>query len=446
MTKPIRFRSLHVKLLLVMLAGLLTGLGTYFLSNAVGSWLIQECYLSEQAVHSRNFATISEFQQYINDNHLSSHDTDSIARWTISKKDIYLLFYQNRHLAMEAGWWGIDDSSTLAMDELSEGTTLTLYPVSFRDGVFQTVIYDFSETRLYTLCTIVAVGMAFAVFAFLMLLYNRQITRAVVSVSQEIQQIGRGNLQFKMAAHGNDELARLVSSVDAMRLSLLRKTQEEKEALEKNSELITAMSHDIRNPLTALMGYLDLAKSGQYRTEDELLQYIGAGYAKAEQIRKLTDELFRYSLVFGGKELPLEMQRYDARLLFEQLLGEQCAALLQYGFRFQTQLDAQPCHIRADVVCLRRVLDNLFDNLRKYADSAKPVELALRTEGTQLCISIRNAAAPEPAVAESNHIGLRTCERIVQQMGGSFLKYERDGLFTAELLFPCVEAEKPEKS
>ena len=140
------------------------------------------------------------------------------------------------------------------------------------------------------------------------------------------------------------------------------------------------------------------------------------------------------------------MQRYDARLLFEQLLGEQCAALLQYGFRFQTQLDAQPCHIRADVVCLRRVLDNLFDNLRKYADSAKPVELALRTEGTQLCISIRNAAAPEPAVAESNHIGLRTCERIVQQMGGSFLKYERDGLFTAELLFPCVEAEKPEKS
>lgn len=446
MTKPIPFRSLHLKLLLVMLAGLLMGLGMYFLSNAVGNFLIQSRYLSEEAVHSRNFATISEFQQYINDNHLSSHDTDAIAYWTIDKKDIYIILYQNRHIALEAGWWGVDDTSSLADDEISEGTTLTLYPVNFRDGLFQALIYDFSESRLYTLCTFISVGLAFAVFALLMLLYNRQITRAIISVSQEIRQIERGNLQIAMHTRGNDELARLVSGVDAMRRSLIRKTQEEREALEKNSGLITAMSHDIRNPLTALMGYLDLAKSGQYRTQAELRQYIEASYAKSEQIKKLTDELFRYSLVFGGKEVPLQMEELDARVLFEQLLGEQCAGLAQHRFAVKTDGVGADVRVRADVTCLRRVLDNLFDNLRKYADTAQPIAITLRCEDDRLSLTMQNAVAAEPTAAESNKIGLHTCERIIRQMGGNFLTYEQGGKFTAELYLPRIAAQDAEES
>ena len=436
--------SLHVKLLLIMLAGLLAGLGMFFLARGVGDYLVQNVYLSERAVHSRNMATVEEFQQYINDNHLSSRDTDAIAHWTIFKQDIYILLYQNRHLALEAGWWGVDDTSSLADTELDDAPSMTLYPVSFRDGVFQAIVYDFSETRLYTFSTIIAVALAFGVFALLMLLYNRRITRSIVSVSQEIQEIGRGNLQFQMVTHGNDELARLVVSVDSMRRSLLRKTQEEQEALEKNSELITAMSHDIRNPLTALMGYMDLAKSGQYRTQEELAQYISASYEKAEQIKTLTNELFRYALVFGRKELPLDMQEYDALLLFEQLLGEQSAALEQYGFDVRTSWPDGTCRICVDVTCLRRVLDNLFDNLRKYADMRHPVNTALSVENSCLHLCIGNNIAPEPAAVESNKIGLRTCERIMQQLGGSFLKYEQGGCFTAELLLPALPDTEPE--
>ena len=92
--------------------------------------------------------------------------------------------------------------------------------------------------------------------------------------------------------------------------------------------------------------------------------------------------------------------------------------------------------IRVDVTYLKRVLDNLFDNLRKYAEPQKPVVLSLFAEERWLHLSIENEIAQKPSGVESNKIGLRTCERIMQQMGGNFLKFQSGTHFTAELMLP----------
>lgn len=160
---------------------------------------------------------------------------------------------------------------------------------------------------------IVSLLLGCAVLALTLLAYNRRVARRVVAISQEVQSIGAGNLYLQLEPKGRDEISQLTASVEQMRLSLLRKTSEEQRALQQNSDLITAMSHDIRNPLTALLGYLDLAKNGQYRSEEELQSFLDAAYGKAEQLKTLTDELFRYSLLFGCKELPMQMESYDAR-------------------------------------------------------------------------------------------------------------------------------------
>ncbi len=423
-----------------MLGGFAVGTLGFLLTSELGGWFIDTQYLSEEAVHRRNMAAVEDLQAYIKENNLSSRDTEALSRWSIEQKDIYILFYKNRHLAMEAGWWGIDEESAVGEEELSEQSTLQLYPVSFRDGVFQAVVYDFSEGRLYDAVTVVAIVIACAVFAIILLMYNNRITHAIIGVSREIQQIGRGNLNAEMETDGNDEVARLAQSVDAMRTSLIRKTQEEQEALRKNSELITAMSHDIRNPLTALLGYLDLARSGQYRSEEELKQYLEASYGKAEQLKDLTDELFRYSLVFGGRELKLDLQEYDAAILLEQMLFEPTLALRQYGFTVQTVKPGKSCRVRVDVQYFKRVLDNLFDNVRKYADPEKPVAIAVLQEDGWLQLCIGNARKKDPGGVESNRIGLKTCERILTQMGGSLRRYEQGDSFSVELSLPvCPE-------
>ena len=72
----------------------------------------------------------------------------------------------------------------------------------------------------------------------------------------------------------------------------------EQMAVQANTDLITAISHDIRTPLTALLGYLDLAVEGQYDSEQTLKQYLHVSQEKALQLKSMTDELFQYFLVF----------------------------------------------------------------------------------------------------------------------------------------------------
>ena len=337
----------------------------------------------------------------------------------------------------EIGWWGADTAAVDAYS-LKEQTASVVYPIVFRDGTFYAVIYDNSDSGLYDLLWIVSLLLGCAVLALTLLAYNRRIARRVVAISQEVQSIGAGNLYLQLEPKGRDEISQLTASVEQMRLSLLRKTSEEQRALQQNSDLITAMSHDIRNPLTALLGYLDLAKNGQYRSEDELQSYLDAAYGKAEQLKTLTDELFRYSLLFGCKELPMQMEIYDARLLLEQLLGESRVQLQQQGFMVQLLLPQQEVQIEADVMYLKRVLDNLFDNIRKYADPAKPVAIAALIEDGALHICLSNSVNPASGRIESNKIGLRTCAAILKLLGGEFVTHRDGDDFTAEFTLPVT--------
>ena len=362
-----------------MFAALLAAIGMYLLTDAVGQALVERIYMSESAQNQRNLATVSSFQTYAREFNLASYDTEQISRWAISQDDTYILLYKDRRLALEAGWWGIDEQSA-GTENLDDLYNVTSYPVYLRDGVFQAVVYDFSETKLYDGVQIGAIAMACVTFAIFMLFYNRRITRAIVEISNEVRQIGDGNLQLQLVASGDDELARLTESVEEMRRSILKKTADQQQALKQNQELISAMSHDIRNPLTALLGYLDLAQSGQYSSQEAYQSYISAAYSRAMQLKTLTDELFRYSLVFGAQELPVKLERFDAAAFLDQMVGEGIVMLEQKGFTVLRAVQSVSCEIEVDASYFKRVLDNLADNICKYADPQKPVHVLVAQE------------------------------------------------------------------
>ena len=91
-----------------------------------------------------------------------------------------------------------------------------------------------------------------------------------------------------------------------------------------------------------------------------------------------------------------------------------------------------------------RILDNITSNLLKYADPAQPVSIAALPENRTLHICICNTIRAESGQVESNKIGLRTAEKILTQMGGSFRRHEADGKFTAEAILPIVPEDADE--
>lgn len=88
-------------------------------------------------------------------------------------------------------------------------------------------------------------------------------------------------------------------------------------------------------------------------------------------LKSLTDELFKYFLVYGSAELKLDMESYDGRLLLEQLVSEAEFTLSEKGFSIQRIEFQGECSILADPLYLKRVVDNLVSNVMKYGDRSK---------------------------------------------------------------------------
>jgi signal transduction histidine kinase len=124
----------------------------------------------------------------------------------------------------------------------------------------------------------------------------------------------------------------------------------------------------------------------------------------------------------------------------EQLFLEAQEELTGQGFAIRLELpDALQGNLQVDLGHLRRVFDNLFSNLRKYADPEKTVTIRVNASQNLLEITITNAILTGSPRVESNKIGLKTCEKLLTAMGGSFRQSRTSDTFTAEVTLPLTE-------
>lgn len=418
-------------MLAVLVAVLVFFGGKYAAEGVIDRW-----YMNDAAVAERNLEHLRSLQQYVTEYDVVSNDASALEAWARTEEKASVIVYRNGVEPYETGWWGtdpiLDGVEPADISELGYG----FFPLAFADGVFQVAMCDISETNLYLIGQAAAVGIAFVVFILMMLLFMHHVTRKISRLSAAVNDVSSGVLEEPISSSGSDELARLAQDVNHMRDAIAERALGEQTAWQANSDLITALSHDIRNPLTSLIGYLELLEMEQERLPEELRQYVRSGLDKAYRLKDLTGEMFRYFLVFGRREQDLQMETYDALILLEQLLGEYVVELRSGGFRVNTIELQTPCCVRTDVHMLKRVLDNLMSNLEKYADPNEPLTILASVEDGALHVCFANRTKKLSGQVESNHIGLRTCGAIMQLLGGEFCTYKEDDGFTAELVLP----------
>ena len=421
-------------MILVLILALAVGVGCYFGCYRLGVWTINHGYMAPDAVELRNQRHERSLQQYVASNNVSSRDTVAIEQWLRSEKNASVIVYQAQGDPYEAGTWG----TSQLLDDTTQNDLATLgysfYTVQFADGAYRVAVCDYSESRLFGYAQIGALVLAFVAYSCIAFGFTRRLARRVTRLSEAVSAAGALNQTIPVT--GTDELARLAQNVNTMRDTIVERTRNEQTALQANSDLITAMSHDIRNPLTSLIGYLDLLEMSQDRLPEDLRSYVLASRDKAYQLKDLTGEMFRYFLVFSRGEQETHPEPYDAQILCAQLLGECAAELRSRGFDVNLLLLTTPCTVTTDVQMLKRVTDNLLSNIEKYADPAARLTILAECEGERLHVCFANRARRELARVESNHIGLRTCEAILQLLGGQFFTHRTGDDFSAEFVLP----------
>ncbi|MGI6013051.1 MAG: histidine kinase dimerization/phospho-acceptor domain-containing protein [Oscillospiraceae bacterium] len=431
----------------ILLAALICSILLFLLQILVRNAMIKRYYLNDTAVAQRVARQIQELNEFVQKEALSSEDTEALSTWANNKRHVYLLLYKDDHLFFKGGapsaTW--DDSTFLFNPhdipnpdvEIVSNQDDTKFPIRFSDGLYSVALYDYSETYIYNACTIVALSICFIFFVCIMLIYSRRITKSIITLSQEMAEVCNGNLEKEITFSSDDELNTLANDINSMRISIIEQTKNEQVAWQANSDLITALSHDIRTPLTALLGYLDLSAGGQYQTEEQLHQYLTAGVEKAQQIKSLIEEIFQYFLVFGQPSLQMKPEEFDANILLEQLFGEHIIHLQDIGFvvKFTKNLQSSSS-LQVDIIYLKRVFDNLFSNIEKHADRTKKVVIIVTEEKHKIRFLFSNSIPKIPNRVESTKIGLQTCNKIIQQLGGTFLTTAADHVFTAEFTLP----------
>lgn len=303
--------------------------------------------------------------------------------------------------------------------------------IEFQDGTLLLLIYSYIGTSFILFYTFVSLCFSMFIFVFIILSFVRRKMRYVFLLKDELTYIEHGDYSHAIPYKGNDELTILAKQLNSLRKTLQDNVEKEKKAKKANHELVTAMSHDLRTPLTSLLGYLDILDMNIYRNKDELAQYIKKSHQKAEQIKELSDRLFQHFLVYAqSEEVKLELCASD---FVNECVETACEELVLEGFEVNLHISDTPYQIWGQEVFLKRIIDNLVSNIKKYGKDT--VEVSVYVLDKYIEVKMINKISYEEVKEESTKIGLRSVKMMMEILQGEFFHECRDDVFEATVLF-----------
>lgn len=273
-------------------------------------------------------------------------------------------------------------------------------------------------------------------------------------IIEGVEQIRNGALDIKIdleELHGDNKyLAEAINNIGA---GLEQAVQESTRNERMKADLITNVSHDIKTPLTSIVNYVDLLKRENIKNE-RAEGYIQILDEKAKRLKQLTEDLVEASKVSSGN-VKLDMQVIDLVELLYQTAGEFNEKLESRGLTIVTKLPNTPVYIEADGRQLYRVMENLYNNVAKYAMEQTRVYVEIAVVEAEVSFSIKNVSEKSLALensqagdlterftrgdasrtTEGSGLGLSIAKNLTQLMGGSFAVSVDGDLFKATLKF-----------
>lgn len=302
-------------------------------------------------------------------------------------------------------------------------------PVEFANGTY--LVHVFSYHRILSTYPYLAFCLFVSIAFFLgsVLVFVNRMVRRIRLVERAILKMSGGDLEAEVPACGSDEIGTVASELDKLRVTLITNQQREHEVQVANRDLITALSHDLRTPLTVLTGYLEILRRSDSPDKD---RYAERCLQKAGDIRLLVDRIFDAALVEETSSPPL-LQKLPLSIFYDAL-NDNLDFLRTCGFNTIAQLSTVDGDFFGDAVLIRRICDNLFSNIIKYGDKRLPIHATLQSEGEALHFTFQNNIKANPRTG--SQIGLKNVHQMLIWLGGTLETQESNDTFSVMLTLP----------
>lgn len=273
--------------------------------------------------------------------------------------------------------------------------------------------------------------------------------RALRAAAEQLRALGEkecgGRIRMAVPNAAAEELLAEVNRLLALRM------EDRAEGRAREKELrrqISNVSHDLRTPLTSILGYLQLLEDDTLSPEDRKT-YLGVVGSRAQALQRLITSFYDLSRLEGG-EFPLEKERVDLRGVLAELLASFYQDFTDAGFDMRVDLDEHVPAVCADPGGALRVMTNLLRNALDHGQS--PMTIRLYAEGERV-VSYFTNAAPDLGPEDARHVfdrfftsdkmrtgrntglGLAIVKTLAEQMGVEVRTELADGNFTIALFW-----------
>lgn len=264
--------------------------------------------------------------------------------------------------------------------------------------------------------------------------YNNYKERKAVLAA--LERIAGGDVTTKIDAQAmhfdNVRMANSVNQIgEAVNTAVAKSMKDEK----MKADLITNVSHDLKTPLTSIINYVDLLKKEAIDNENAL-EYIRILDEKSQRLKQLTDDLVEASKLSSGNYI-LNMEKIELKELLIQATGEFMDRFDEKGLSVNATGPEEAVYINADPARMFRIIENLFNNIYKYAMENTRVYLDIKLQDQKAYIFVKNISRQELNVSaeelmerfvrgdearssEGSGLGLSIAKSLTEAMGGSF--------------------------
>lgn len=282
---------------------------------------------------------------------------------------------------------------------------------------------------------LMAIGIAVFIFCFYYLISDYM--KYIRKLANGMKNIAQGDFDTEIPVQSMDEFGQIAVYMNQMQETVREIMERERVAERTKNDLITNVAHDLRTPLTSIIGYIGWVKDQPSMDANIRQKYLEIAWRKAQHLEQMTNELFGF-VKLEHREMTLNMSRIDLRQLLEQLLDEEYPGFEKAGLRAEFNCREDSVFLVGDGNLLARLFENLLNNAVKYGKDGKLIRLELELRNQMAVTRVINYGYVIPESELSNvfrkfyrveqsrsqdtggtGLGLAIVEQIVQLHSGS---------------------------
>ncbi|WP_330604933.1 sensor histidine kinase [Paeniclostridium hominis] len=230
---------------------------------------------------------------------------------------------------------------------------------------------------------------------YILITYKK--SKNIVSLIESVEIMANGNLEHVIDVNDSGNIKSLADNINNIVSQLRNITIEERMAQQTKTDLITNVSHDLRTPLTSIIGYLSLIEDDKYKDEVQLRYYTSIAYEKSNTLKILIDDLFDLTKMQNNT-----MKLNKVKINLVELIG-QIVSHFEYQFKEahmegRLNFSEDKCIIEADPIKLVRAFENLITNAMKYGKDGYYIDIVTEKKGEMAIVKVINYGEPIPVL------------------------------------------------